>query len=113
MDHGRITPLVPAVWSCRFLVPVASPARHRLEGNVSWQHQPGRLLPVSLCPLKPILKPAGRGPPPSGQPVAKPGTRFWTCRFVRALGGTLDENLFAFHLDQDALTASELFACAR
>ena len=73
---------------------------HTLDGT-----SPERLLPVSPVPAgEAVVKPAG----PWTAALWAAGGETWhqilDLPFVRALGdGTLDEDLFAFYLDQDAL----------
>ena len=75
------------------------------EGNTLDGTSPERLLPVSPVPAgKAVVKPAG----PWTAALWAAGGETWhqilDLSFVRALGeGTLDEDLFAFYLDQDAL----------
>ena len=75
------------------------------EGNTLDGTSPERLLPVSPVPAgKAVVKPAG----PWTAALWAAGGETWhqilDLPFVRALGeGTLDEDLFAFYLDQDAL----------
>ena len=75
------------------------------EGNTLDGTSPERLLPVSPVPAgKAVVKPAG----PWTAALWVAGGETWhqilDLPFVRALGeGTLDEDLFAFYLDQDAL----------
>ena len=75
------------------------------EGNTLDGTGPERLLPVSPVPAgKAVVKPAG----PWTAALWAAGGETWhqilDLPFVRALGeGTLDEDLFAFYLDQDAL----------
>lgn len=75
------------------------------EGNTLDGTSPKRLLPVSPVPAgKAVVKPAG----PWTAALWAAGGETWhqilDLSFVRALGeGTLDEDLFAFYLDQDAL----------
>ena len=75
------------------------------EGNTLDGTSPERLLPVSPVPAgKAVVKPAG----PWTAALWVAGGETWhqilDLSFVRALGeGTLDEDLFAFYLDQDAL----------
>ena len=75
------------------------------EGNTLDGTSPERLLPVSPVPTgKAVVKPAG----PWTAALWAAGGETWhqilDLSFVRALGeGTLDEDLFAFYLDQDAL----------
>ena len=75
------------------------------EGNTLDGTSPERLLPVSPVPAgKAVVKPAG----PWTATLWAAGGETWhqilDLSFVRALGeGTLDEDLFAFYLDQDAL----------
>lgn len=75
------------------------------EGNTLDGTSPERLLPVSPVPAgEAVVKPAG----PWTAALWAAGGETWhqilDLPFVRALGdGTLDEDLFAFYLDQDAL----------
>lgn len=75
------------------------------EGNTLDGTSPERLLPVSPVPAgDAVVKPAG----PWTAALWAAGGETWhqilDLPFVRALGdGTLDEDLFAFYLDQDAL----------
>lgn len=75
------------------------------EGNTLDGTIPERLLPVSPVPAgEAVVKPAG----PWTAALWAAGGETWhqilDLPFVRALGdGTLDEDLFAFYLDQDAL----------
>lgn len=75
------------------------------EGNALDGTSPERLLPVSPVPAgEAVVKPAG----PWTAALWAAGGETWhqilDLPFVRALGdGTLDEDLFAFYLDQDAL----------
>lgn len=75
------------------------------EGNTLDGTSPERLLPVSPVPAgEAVVKPAG----PWTAALWAAGGVTWhqilDLPFVRALGdGTLDEDLFAFYLDQDAL----------
>ena len=75
------------------------------EGNALDGTSPERLLPVSPVPAgEAVVKPAG----PWTAALWAAGGETWRqildLPFVRALGdGTLDEDLFAFYLDQDAL----------
>lgn len=75
------------------------------EGNTLDGTSPERLLPVSPVPAgEAFVKPAG----PWTAALWAAGGETWhqilDLPFVRALGdGTLDEDLFAFYLDQDAL----------
>lgn len=75
------------------------------EGNTLDGTSPERLLPVSPVPAgEAVVKPAG----PWTAALWAAGGETWRqildLPFVRALGdGTLDEDLFAFYLDQDAL----------
>ena len=75
------------------------------EGNILDGTSPERLLPVSPVPAgEAVVKPAG----PWTAALWAAGGETWhqilDLPFVRALGdGTLDEDLFAFYLDQDAL----------
>lgn len=75
------------------------------EGNALDGTSPERLLPVSPVPAgEAVVKPAG----PWTAALWAAGGETWHqilgLPFVRALGdGTLDEDLFAFYLDQDAL----------
>lgn len=75
------------------------------EGNTLDGTSPERLLPVSPVPAgEAVVKPAG----PWTAALWAAGGETWHqilgLPFVRALGdGTLDEDLFAFYLDQDAL----------
>ena len=75
------------------------------EGNTLDGTSPKRLLPVSPVPAgEAVVKPAG----PWTAALWAAGGETWhqilDLPFVRALGeGTLDEDLFAFYLDQDAL----------
>ena len=75
------------------------------DGNTLDGTSPERLLPVSPVPAgKAVVKPAG----PWTAALWAAGGETWhqilDLSFVRALGeGTLDEDLFAFYLDQDAL----------
>lgn len=75
------------------------------EGNTLDGTSPERLLPVSPVPAgEAVVKPAG----PWTAALWAAGGETWhqilELPFVRALGdGTLDEDLFAFYLDQDAL----------
>lgn len=75
------------------------------EDNTLDGTSPERLLPVSPVPAgKAVVKPAG----PWTAALWAAGGETWhqilDLSFVRALGeGTLDEDLFAFYLDQDAL----------
>lgn len=75
------------------------------EGNTLDGTSPERLLPVSPVPAgEAVVKPAG----PWTAALWAAGGETWQqildLPFVRALGdGTLDEDLFAFYLDQDAL----------
>lgn len=75
------------------------------EGNTLDGTSPERLLPVSPVPAgEAVVKPAG----PWTAALWAAGGEIWhqilDLPFVRALGdGTLDEDLFAFYLDQDAL----------
>lgn len=75
------------------------------EGNALDGTCPERLLPVSPVPAgEAVVKPAG----PWTAALWAAGGETWhqilDLPFVRALGdGTLDEDLFAFYLDQDAL----------
>lgn len=75
------------------------------EGNTLDGTSPERLLPVSPVPAgEAVVKPAG----PWTAALWAAGGETWhqilDLPFVRALGdGTLDEELFAFYLDQDAL----------
>lgn len=75
------------------------------EGNALDGTTPERLLPVSPVPAgEAVVKPAG----PWTAALWAAGGEIWRqildLPFVRALGdGTLDEDLFAFYLDQDAL----------
>ena len=75
------------------------------EGNTLDGTSPERLLPVSPVPAgEAVVKPAG----PWTAALWAAGGETWhqilDLSFVRALGeGTLDEDLFAFYLDQDAL----------
>ena len=75
------------------------------EGNTLDGTSPERLLPVSPVPAgEAVVKPAG----PWTAALWAAGGETWNqildLPFVRALGdGTLDEDLFAFYLDQDAL----------
>ena len=75
------------------------------EGNTLDGTSPERLLPVSPVPAgNAVVKPAG----PWTAALWVAGGETWhqilDLPFVRALGeGTLDEDLFAFYLDQDAL----------
>ena len=75
------------------------------EGNTLDGTSPERLLPVSPVPAgEAVVKPAG----PWTAALWAAGGDTWhqilDLPFVRALGdGTLDEDLFAFYLDQDAL----------
>ena len=88
----------------------AYPWRHLLattdsEGNALDGTSPERLLPVSPVPAgEAVVKPAG----PWTAALWAAGGETWhqilDLPFVRALGdGTLDEDLFSFYLDQDAL----------
>ena len=88
----------------------AYPWRHLLattdsEGNALDGTSPERLLPVSPVPAgEAVVKPAG----PWTAALWAAGGETWRqildLPFVRALGdGTLDEDLFSFYLDQDAL----------
>ena len=75
------------------------------EGNALDGTSPERLLPVSPVPAgEAVVKPAG----PWTAALWAAGGETWhqilDLPFVRALGdGTLDEDLFSFYLDQDAL----------
>lgn len=75
------------------------------EGNTLDGTSPERLLPVSPVPAgEAVVKPTG----PWTAALWAAGGETWhqilDLPFVRALGeGTLDEDLFAFYLDQDAL----------
>lgn len=75
------------------------------EGNTLDGTSPERLLPVSPVPAgEAVVKPAG----PWTAALWAAGGETWhqilDLPFVRALGdGTLDEDLFSFYLDQDAL----------
>lgn len=75
------------------------------EGNTLDGTSPERLLPVSPVPAgEAVVKPAG----PWTAALWAAGGETWRqildLPFVRALGdGTLDEDLFSFYLDQDAL----------
>lgn len=75
------------------------------KGNALDGTSPERLLPVSPVPAgEAVVKPAG----PWTAALWAAGGETWhqilDLPFVRALGdGTLDEDLFAFYLDQDAL----------
>ena len=75
------------------------------EGNALDGTSPERLLPVSPVPAgEAVVKPAG----PWTAALWAAGGETWRqildLPFVRALGdGTLDEDLFSFYLDQDAL----------
>ena len=75
------------------------------EGNALDGTSPERLLPVSPVPAgEAVVKPTG----PWTAALWAAGGETWhqilDLPFVRALGeGTLDEDLFAFYLDQDAL----------
>lgn len=75
------------------------------EGNTLDGTSPERLLPVSPVPAgEAVVQPAG----PWTAALWAAGGETWhqilDLPFVRALGdGTLDEDLFAFYLDQDAL----------
>ncbi|WP_424826265.1 bifunctional hydroxymethylpyrimidine kinase/phosphomethylpyrimidine kinase [Rothia mucilaginosa] len=75
------------------------------EGNTLDGTSPERLLPVSPVPAgEAVVKPAG----PWTAALWAAGGETWhqilDLSFVRALGdGTLDEDLFSFYLDQDAL----------
>lgn len=75
------------------------------EGNILDGTSPERLLPVSPVPAgEAVVKPAG----PWTAALWAAGGETWhqilDLPFVRALGdGTLDEDLFSFYLDQDAL----------
>lgn len=88
----------------------AYPWRHLLattdsEGNTLDGTSPERLLPTSPVPAgEAVVKPAG----PWTAALWAAGGETWRqildLPFVRALGdGTLDEDLFSFYLDQDAL----------
>lgn len=88
----------------------AYPWRHLLattdsEGNTLDGTSPERLLPASPVPAgEAVVKPAG----PWTAALWAAGGETWRqildLPFVRALGdGTLDEDLFSFYLDQDAL----------
>ena len=75
------------------------------EGNTLDGTSPERLLPVSPVPAgKAVVKPAGPWTAALWAACGETWHQILDLSFVRALGeGTLDEDLFAFYLDQDAL----------
>ena len=75
------------------------------EGNTLDGTSPERLLPVSPVPAgEAVVKPAGSWTAALWAAGGETWHQILDLPFVRALGdGTLDEDLFAFYLDQDAL----------
>lgn len=103
VDHAaraRRLEAAASAYPWRHLLATTDSAGNTLDGT-----SPERLLPVSPVPAgEAVVKPAG----PWTAALWAAGGETWrqilNLPFVRALGdGTLDEDLFSFYLDQDAL----------